>query len=113
MLGLAIELAPSKPGLGAGGARLWIDPNALHWGEVYDDAAVTRRIAGYGVPPAPHRNDQLILARKVHRSSNICDAHAAGDQSRTPVDHRVEDGAGCVVAVVFREIGRASCRERV
>ena len=102
VLGLAIELAPGEPGLGTGGSRLRVHPHALHRREVYDDASVARRVAGHGVASAAHRHHQFILAGEVHRGGDICNAGTAGDQSRSAVYHGVEDGAGCIVAVILR-----------
>ena len=89
VLGLAVELAPGEPGLGTGDSRLRVHPNALHRREVYDDASVTRRVAGYRVASAAHRHHQFILAGKVHRGGDICNAGAAGDQRQSMVYHRV------------------------
>src|SRR5215210_9376925 len=101
VLGLAVELTPGEPGLGTSGSRLRVHPYALHRREVYDDTPVARRVAGHGVASAAHRHHQFILAGEVHCGGDICNAGAASDQRRSAVYHRVEDGAGCIVAVVL------------
>src|SRR5919107_524946 len=112
VLGLAVKLAPGETGLGAGGPLLRVHPHTFHRREVYDDAPVARRVAWHGVTSAAYRHHQFILAGEVHCGANVCDAGAASDQGRSAVYHRVEYGAGCIVAVVLRayelstEVGR-------
>ena len=51
LLGLPVELGPGRPGLGPHGTSARIDPDALHGGQIDDDAALAHREAGDAVAP--------------------------------------------------------------
>ena len=78
-LRLAVELAPEHAGLGPGGARRRVDPDALHRRKVDHEAAVAERMTADAVAAGAHRHEQVALAREANRRDHIGDAGAASD----------------------------------
>ena len=90
-LRLAVDIAPEGSALHAYHASLRIEVYAAHAGEIDHHSAIAARVTGDRVAAAPHRDQQLVLAREVHGIHDIGGAGAADEQRRPPRMHRVED----------------------
>ena len=99
-LRLVVEVAPLHAALGARGAALGVDADALHRREVDDDAAVGGREAGDAVAAAAHGDLEVLAARELDRAHDVGDARAADDERRAAVVGAVPDRARLVVARV-------------
>lgn len=99
-LRLAIDIAPGRATSDAHRARARIDANAAHRGQVDHQAAIADGAPGDVVPPAAHRDRQVMVAREIDRCDDVGSAGAAGDHAGMPVDHAVPDAAGRVVVRV-------------
>ena len=89
-----------------------IDPDEVHEREVDHQPVVADRIAGDVVAAALDRQQKPLISREIDGVLDIGGALATRDQSRTPVDHGVPDGACIVVAVVRRTQQHALHRSR-
>ena len=76
-----------------------------------EHGAKTRRIAVLG--EAPGAEDLEKLARRATRQFAIIELLRAAPQQRLPVADLGESATAALRALTGREIGRASCRERV
>ena len=97
-LRLAVELAQRDAGLDAHRPRNRVDAHRFHRREVQHHAALADGVAGDVVPAAAHGQRCARLTREIDRGHHICGTGAAHDHARTPVDHRVPDAAGGVIA---------------
>ena len=88
---LAIQFAEQHARLDAGAACCGIDVNALHAGQVDDDAAVAQGAAAHVVTTAAYRDEQSVFAREAHRGDDVRQSRASGDEPRTLVDAGVPD----------------------
>ncbi len=103
---LAIEFAQQHARLDTGAACLGIDVNPLHAGQVDDHAAVAQGAAAHVVATAAYRHEEPVFAREAHRSDDVCQPGAAGDQPRTLVDAGVPDPPrGLVLGVAVPDHG--------
>ena len=102
----------ARPGLqlvGLGGGEFAVESqhlfrtDALHPRRVDHQTSVANRLASDAVTAAPDRDEQVVLACKLHRRDNIGGAGATGDQRRPMVDHGVKDLARIVVARITGE----------
>jgi hypothetical protein len=91
--GLAVELSPERAGLHPRGARLRVDPDALHRPQVDDDPVVADRMAGIAVPSAADGDRQAGIACESDRRDHVRDALAMRDQRGEPIDGAVPDPA--------------------
>src|SRR4029077_5129657 len=83
-----------RPGLG-------VDLDALQPREVEDDAIIDGPQPGAVVGAAADRQRQGVGGGEGHVLRRGIGTGTGGDQSGTPVDHRVVDGAGVLVAGVL------------
>ena len=96
-LGLAIEIAPGRPALGADGAAHGIDPDPPHRRQVDHQPAVAGPEPGDVVAAAAHRQQQIVVGGEPDAGDDVGHAAAPGDQGRPPVDHAVPDPPRLVV----------------
>ena len=97
-----VELAPDDAALRPDGARVSVDLDALHLGEVDHHRVVGDRAAGHVVAAAADREVEPCGSREAHAGGDVGRALAADDHGRCPVDESVVDPARSVVAVVLR-----------
>ena len=85
-LRLAIELAPEQPWLRTRGSPARIDFNALHRGEIDDEAIVADGTPGDIVAAAADRKRQSLLACELHASNDVGrpDAAVASSELTAP-----------------------------
>ena len=95
-----VELAPVQPSLRPHRALLRIDGEALHAAQIDADAVVAHRSTGHTVAASVHRDGQRGVAREVDGGDHVIGTRAARDQQRMPIDERVEDRPGFLVAGV-------------
>ena len=76
-LGLGVELAPGEAALGPHGARLGVDPDALHRREVDHQAAVAGGVAGHVVAAAAHGDGQALAAGEADRGDDVARARCS------------------------------------
>jgi hypothetical protein len=88
-----IERAKERSSLDPGAAPLGIDTNALHRGQVDHQPVLGHGESQDGMAAAAHPDLELVLAGEQDRRRHIAGARAPCDRPRTPVDHRVPDGA--------------------
>ena len=99
-LGFVVEVAPRRAALHAHRPGGGIHAHPAHPREVDHESAVTDRTPGDVVPPAAYRDEQMVRGGEADGSLHVGRAGASGDEGRPPVDHRVPDRAGVVVARV-------------
>ena len=99
-LRLVVDLAPVGSAAAPRGAPLGVDAHAVHRPQVDLEAAVDDGVARDRMAAAPHRDVQVVLARKRESGHDIGGAGTARDERRPPVDGGVEDAPGVVVAGV-------------
>ena len=97
-LSLAIKLAPSESGFGAGSAACGIHAYALHPRQVKHQAAVAHRVACDVVPATSHRYGQILGAGEIHTGNDIRDGGTANYYGGVPIDARVPDCPHSVIA---------------
>jgi hypothetical protein len=97
-----IEVAQGGAAAGTHHARVRIDPHRAHAGQIDHQAIVAQGIAGDVVAAAAHRQRQAVVAREGDRGQHVGGAAAAGDEGRTPLDHRVPEGARALVVGIAR-----------
>ena len=99
-LRLVIQLAPEHAALrpGRAGARVHVD--ALHGGQVDDQATVVGAVARRPVTAAAHGHHDAGRPCEVDRLLHIGDAGAARDERRPAVDVAVPHAPGGLVAAV-------------
>src|SRR6202043_1586306 len=67
----SVVFAPSQASLGPRGARLRIDPYALHRRQVDHQPALAHGVAGDVVAAAAHREQEPVGAGKTHRRDDV------------------------------------------
>ena len=72
----------------------------LHQRKIDQETTIADRVAGDVVAAAAHREQKLRVPRELDRIDDIGSAHAARDNRRAAVDHRVPDRAGGFVSVL-------------
>ena len=107
-LRLPVEVGQRRPRTDPGAHRLRIDAHRLHRRQVDHHAAVADGTSGDVVAAAAHRDRQAALVGEADRLDDVGRAGAPHDDARPPVDHRVPDGAGFLVAVLAVEAGRSA-----
>ena len=95
-LGLRVHVAEKAAGLSARDALGRIDPDAAHERHVEHQSALANGQPGDVVPTAFDRQLHAVLTRGIHARDDVRYAEAPCDQRRTPIDHRVPDGARLV-----------------
>ena len=97
-LRLPIQFTDRHPALGAHRAGSLIDPHRPHRRQVDHQSVIAYSDTGDVVATRSHRERQLTVARERHRSDDVRDTSAAGDQRRSLVDHPVPHRPRAVVA---------------
>jgi hypothetical protein len=100
-LRLMIELAPEHAALrpGRAGGRVHVD--ALHRGQVDDQATVVGAVARRSVAAAAHGHHDAGRPCEVERLLHIGDAGAARDERRPAVDVAIPHASGGLVAALL------------
>ena len=88
-LGLVVHVADQGSTLDAHRPSLRVDVNAVHQGEVEEQAAVDAREPGDRVTAAANGEEESVLAGEVDRADHVGGAGGAHDQRRFPRMHRV------------------------
>src|SRR5207237_9068779 len=101
-LGGGIELAPVHSRLRPHHPCLRIDVDPLHRREVEHDPVVAYGVSVDTVTAALDGEGHACIAREEDAGDDASRTRAPHDGPRTAIDHRVEDGACLVVAVVTR-----------
>ena len=102
LVGRGVDFAPGAAAADPHRAGLGIDLDVLQAREVEDDAVVAGAQPGAVVAAAAHRQQERRgRAAKETTLATSSASVAVGDQRRAPVDHRVVDLAGLVVAGVL------------
>ena len=99
-LGLVVDVAPRRSAFGASRAFRRIDAHAVHPRKIDHEPAVAHGVPGHAVAASANRYEKIVVAGERHRSDHVGGARTSYDERRVPVDHRVEDRAGAVVAVL-------------
>ena len=101
-LGLAVQLGPGEPGLGARHPPRRVDLHSLHRPQVNHQPALAHRVTGEAVPAPVHRDQQAPRASVIHRSDHVGHPRAAGNQGRLAVEQPVEHPPGLVIPGTVR-----------
>ena len=104
------HLAGRQAGLGPGQAPIWIDQEALHRGEVEDDAALRRAVTRQAVAAAPDRELETRLGREEHGPRDVGGVRRLDDDRRDAVEPAVVDLARLIEARVAGHDERAAQR---
>ncbi len=99
---LVVELAPGDARFGADGAAFHIHTDAFHGREINHQPTVAESIARDVVTAAANGHQHTIGSSKIDRMDNVGNTDAAGDESRSFVDHHIKTCAGFVVSIVAR-----------
>jgi hypothetical protein len=93
-LRLMVDMAPEATPLGSDRSHQRFDAHTGHGREVDHHAAVTQRVAGYGVTPASDRDRQVPLPSEAHGGHHVSCPGATRDDGRLTLDVPVPDPAG-------------------
>lgn len=102
LVGGAVHFAPDAAAADADGARPRVDLDVLERGQIDDHTVVAGPQARAMVPAAAHRERQAVVSGEADGVGDVLGIAAARHEGGPPVDHRVVDGAGLVVAGVVR-----------
>jgi hypothetical protein len=97
---LPVDVGQRAPGLRSHRARLGVDVDRLHPGQVDDETAVADRVARHPVASPAHGELETLLAGERHGGDDIRHAGTARDHSGELVHRAVPDASRLVVAVV-------------
>ena len=106
--GLVIQFAEQAASGDPGPAGCRVDAHAAHGRQVDLHAAFAGGLAGVAVPAALDRQQQVLLASKVHGRADIRGAARLDDQRRVLVDRLVAYVPGNVVAGIAGQQQRAA-----
>ena len=95
-----VDAAPGGAALHADRPRARIDHDLVHRGQVDDQPVVDGAEPGAVVAATANGDGQPGPPRRVERGLHVGHGAAAGDDRRPPVDHRVVDRPGVLVAGV-------------
>jgi hypothetical protein len=76
--------------------------NALHCGKIDHNAVVAQGVAGHAVGAAANGRRHISLTSKFNGRDHVLNGRTPHNQSRSLVDHSIEDPARfCVAAVTW------------
>ena len=97
-----IDVSPGAAAFHLDGAGDRIDTDALHPRQVNDQAIVTGAQPGATMAPAPHGDQEPMLARELDRGNDVSHVATAGNKARTPINHGIIDFASHLIARIVR-----------
>ena len=97
-LGRDVELSEQCPAAAASEPSRRVDGDVVHPPEVDDEAAVGRGVPDRAVATTADRDLEVTLAAEADGSDDVLDVQGSDDQGRSPIEHRVPDPPGIVVA---------------
>jgi hypothetical protein len=100
-LGLAIQVAPRRPAPRTHRARLQVDANSVHQGQVDDQSVVAGSEPGDVVSTAANGQQHIVVDGPPHAGDDIGGPTAPGDCGRFAVNHAVPDAPGIIVRRVL------------
>ena len=101
LVGRRVDFAPGGATTDAHSSCPGIDVDRLQARQVEDDAVVDRSQPGAVVATAAHREHEVVSAGERNHLGDVVGVGAGCDQGRAPVDHRVVDVAGLLIAGVL------------
>jgi hypothetical protein len=109
------ELDRREAWLGPGDPRVGVDVQTAHVGEVEDEPAVDRAMAGHAVTPATHGELELVVTREEDGEGDVAGVGSPNNRKRPGVDGGLMDVAGGFVLVITRpdETAVDAARERL
>jgi len=109
---LAIEIAPQSTALPPRNARVWIEFDPAHPGEIDHEPVVAARVTGHGVAAAANRREQVVLTCEPDGVDDVGRPGAPGNERRAPLMHGVVNGFLSVPGVArFQHSSADRCRE--
>ena len=81
-----VQIAPQHTALRRDGARVWIDADAFHEGQVDDESAVVRSVSGRAVAAAADGNEEPEQPREVDGLLDVRSTQAPHDERRATID---------------------------
>jgi hypothetical protein len=94
----SIDVTQSCSALYPNSSGRTIYENGPHSGKINHQTVVTERTAGYVVPAATNRRQQIVRATKIDRGDHVGNARAPSDHPRMHADACIPDLTGFVVA---------------
>src|SRR6267378_1887075 len=102
LLGRSVERTQQCAALHPRALANRIDANRTHRSEVDHQARMRDRMADDAMSATPHADLEPEIAAGPNSCLHVRDIAAANDESWSPVDHRIPDGARGVVAGISR-----------
>ena len=103
-----IEFAPQNSAAGASAMTVPVDLDALHRGEIDDQAVVTGGVARNVVRPSPNSYGDSVLDRESNRRKHVVRVDTADDPEGSLVDHPVPDSPRRFIVGVLSQDDLAS-----